>query len=70
MKILNAAQLESSHPPIVSLQYHSGRNILISCGGKDERRLTFWDLNQGKVIKVIQATYEGELCAMSLRTDN
>jgi len=73
LRIINTAQMDSSSAPsIVSLAYHPQRNVLISCGGKDERRLTFWDLNQTqpKVIKVIQATYEGELCSMSLRNDN
>ena len=64
--------MESSPSPIVSLAFNSVRNALISCCGKDERRLTFWDMNfpQPKVFRVIQATYEGELCAMSLRSDS
>lgn len=43
--------------------------MLISCGGKDDRRLTFWDLNMYRPFRIIQATYEGELRAISVRND-
>ena len=39
----------------------------MSCGGRDDRRLTFWDLSSFKPYRIIQATYEGELKAISIR---
>ena len=43
---------------------------MISCGGRDDRKLTFWDMNQHRPYRIIQATYEGELKAMSARPDS
>jgi cilia- and flagella-associated protein 52 len=31
-------------PPVIGLSYCVTKNVLISCGGKDDRKLTFWDL--------------------------
>jgi WD40 repeat protein len=47
LKVLQSTEASSSSsiPPVVGLAYHPGRNVLISCGGRDDRRLTFWDLS-------------------------
>ena len=43
---------------------------MVSCGGRDDRRLVFYDIeNNYKPFRVIQATYEGELKAISLQDD-
>ena len=74
MKVLTNAGSEigsmSQLPPVISLSYVEAKNTLISCGGRDDRRLTFWDMNQHKPYRIIQATYEGELKAMSAKPDS
>jgi hypothetical protein len=63
----NAGNSSSSIPPVIGLAYQTVRNVLISCGGKDDRRLTFYDMNSQKAYRIIQATYEGELKAIGIR---
>jgi hypothetical protein len=41
----------------------------VSCGGKDDRRLIFWDMSQYKPYRIIQATYEGELKSLCIKPD-
>ena len=74
MKVLSNAGSEigsmSSLPPVINLSYVPNKNTLVSCGGRDDRKLTFWDLNQHRAYRIIQATYEGELKSMSVRPDS
>jgi WD40 repeat protein len=35
------------------LSYSPQKNVLVSCGGKDDRRVTFWDLNLYKPFRII-----------------
>jgi WD40 repeat protein len=59
----------SAVAPIIGLAYSPQKNILLSCGGRDDRKITFWDLNSGRAFRFIQATYGGELKSLSLRSD-
>jgi len=54
LRVLHTSDSTSSTvPPIVGLAYHPSRNVLISCGGRDDRRLTFYDLAQFKPYRII-----------------
>ena len=56
-------------PPVLGLAYNRMMNVLVSCGGKDDRRIIFWDLASFKAYRIIQATYEGELRALGMKPD-
>ena len=74
MKVLTNSNSEISSmsqlPPVSCLSYVLGKNTLNSFGGRDDRKLTVWELNQHRPYRIIQATYEGELKAMSARPDS
>jgi WD40 repeat protein len=44
---------------VLSLAYNYQQHVLISCG--QDRRLTFWEMNQHKAYRIIQASYDGDL---------
>jgi len=43
MRVLQTSNSDQL-PPVIGLSYCVTKNVLVSCGGKDDRKLTFWDL--------------------------
>ena len=64
----NAIESENIQRGILSTAYNYQHHVLMSCG--QDKRITFWDMNQGKAYRIIQASYDGDLNQISLSFNN